>query len=171
MGALSANRVTRVREGKTFDFAVAANKHVYAGSLVNLNSGYAVPATDEAAISFIGVAVSEVNNNPGNAGAKKCRMKRVGTHLLNKASAVQADVGKDMYVVDDQTVGGVGDVVHGIKVGRCVGIEDSSHVWVAIDNPGDVFGTADATTTTTTTSTSTSTTTTTETTTTTTEGG
>ena len=166
--ALTENRVTRSREGKTFDFAVAANKHIYAGSLVNLSvAGYAEPATNEALITFLGVALAEVNNNPGLAGAKKVRVSLVGTHLFNKSAAIQADVGKNMYVVDDQTVGLAAAVDHDLKVGRCIGIEDSSHVWVAIDNPGAVPG-AVVTTTTTTTTTSSSTTTTSTTTTTTT---
>lgn len=132
MGALSADRVTRSREGKTFDFKVGANKHIYAGSLVQIitATGLAEPADAIASGVFAGVALAGVNNNPGNAGAKSCRVGRKGTFLFAKTSAVQADVGKECYSVDDQTVAVSGTT----KVGKIVGLEDSGHVWVAIDN-------------------------------------
>lgn len=133
MGALGATRVTRVRESWGFEFKVGANKHVYAGSLVQIDdtTGLAEPATNAGSKSFAGVSVGEAANNPGNAGAKEVRVVRKDTHLFNKASAVQADVGKEAYAVDDQTVALSGS---GPKVGKIVGIEDSSHVWIAIEN-------------------------------------
>ena len=134
MGALAANRVTRNREGKTFDFKVDVNKHIYAGGLVMTVAGYLQPGGDTASAEFAGVAGAEVNNNPGLAGAKVCRVLRKGTFLFNKASAVQTDVGKDAYIVDDQTVALVAVTTNDLKCGKIIGIEDSTHVWVAIDN-------------------------------------
>jgi len=133
MTALSANRVTRAKEGKTFDFAVGANKHIYAGSLVYVDgsTGYLEPATNAGSKYFAGVALAEVDNNPGTAGAKKCRVGRKGVHLFAKASAAQGDVGEECYAADDQTVSLSGS---GPKVGKVVGIEGSTQVWVAIDN-------------------------------------
>lgn len=133
MAALTANRVTRNREGKTFDFAVGQNKHIYAGSLtyVDDTTGYLEPATDAGSKTFAGVALAEVDNNPGDAGAKVCRVSRKGTFLFAKTSAVQGDVGAEAYAADDQTVALSGS---GPKVGKVIGIEDTSNVWVAIDN-------------------------------------
>lgn len=132
MTALSANRVTRCREGKTFDFKVGANVHIYAGGLVQIvtATGLAEPADAIAAGVFAGVALAEVDNNPGSAGAKSCRISRKGTHLFLKDTPVQTDVGKEAYSVDDQTVAITGTT----KVGKIVGLEGSTQVWVAIDN-------------------------------------
>lgn len=131
--ALTANRVTRAREGKTFDFKVGQDKHIYAGSLVYVDdsTGYLEPATDAGSKGFAGVALAEVNNNPGDAGAKTCRVGRKGVHLFNKTSVVQGDVGAECYASDDQTVALSGS---GPKVGKIVGLEGTTQVWVAIDN-------------------------------------
>jgi predicted RecA/RadA family phage recombinase len=133
MSALQANRVTRSKEGKTFDFKVGVNKHIYAGSLVYVDdtTGHLEPATNAGSKTFAGVAGAEVNNNPGLAGAKSCRVLRKGVHLFAKTSATDGDVGAEAYAVDDQTVALSGS---GPKVGKIIGVEDSSHVWVAIDN-------------------------------------
>ena len=133
MGALSANRVTRIREGKTFDFKVGATTHIYAGGLVSIDdtTGYLEPATNAGSKTPAGVALAEVNNNPGNAGAKVCRVSRKGTFLFAKTSAVQGDVGAECYAANDQTVSLSGS---GSKVGKIVGLEDDANVWVAIDN-------------------------------------
>lgn len=136
MAALGATRVTRVREDWGFEFKVGANKHVFGGSLVAIDdtTGLAEPATDATGKAFAGVSVGEAANNPGNAGAKQVRVVRRDVHLFNKANAVQADVGKVAYIIDDQTVDLASVAANDLACGRIVGIEDSSHVWIAIEN-------------------------------------
>ena len=143
MSALQKNRNTRVREGKTFDYGIGSGKHIYSGSLVNIlaSSGLAQPAGDNAGCVFGGVAISEADTansvNTGNSDTldptTKVRLSRKGVYLFAKASAVQTDVGKTMYAVDDQTVDLVGVTTYDVPVGRCVGIEGTTAVWVAID--------------------------------------
>jgi len=138
MTALSADRVTRAREGKTFDFAVGEDKQIFAGSLVATDdtTGYLEPAGDNASKTFAGVAIAAVNNNPGDAGAKKCRVSRKGTHLFAMADATQAVVGQEVCAVDDQTVALAATTDNDLKVGKVVGLEGATNpdVWVAIDN-------------------------------------
>lgn len=102
--ALAADRATQYREGLERPYPVATGVKIYAGSLVCLNaSGYAAPGADTVNFKFIGVAQEQVDNTLGGNGAKKVLVRRTGEYLFKASSISQADVGKIMYLVDDQT--------------------------------------------------------------------
>lgn len=102
--ALAQDRATSYRDGVERPYPVATGVKIYAGSLVCINaSGYAAPGANTANFKFVGVAQQQVDNTLGANGAKTVRVKRTGEHLFKATSIAQADVGKIMYLVDDQT--------------------------------------------------------------------
>lgn len=102
--ALAKDRATAYRDGQERPYPVATGVKIYAGSLVCVNaSGYAVPGADTVNFKFAGVAQEQVDNTLGANGAKTVRVKRTGEHLFKASSIAQGDVGKIMYLVDDQT--------------------------------------------------------------------
>ncbi len=112
---------------------VAANTVIYAGALVGLAAGYASPCGDDASGIFMGVAIEAVDNNPGNAGAQSIKVAREGKHRLKATGLTQADVGKLVYAVDDNSVALVATTTNDVCVGQLVEIDvESGYVWVDI---------------------------------------
>lgn len=104
MVALTADRKTDKREGRLDDIPVAAVK-VYAGSLVCINTaGYLAPAANTAGFRLAGVSAEYVDNAAGAAGAVRCRVMRDHWHRYAIGSVAITDIGKKLYVADDQTV-------------------------------------------------------------------
>jgi hypothetical protein len=101
--ALTKDRPTAYRGGIEIEYPVAAVK-IYAGSLVCVNAaGYAVPAADTVNFKFVGIALEQVDNSAGQAGDKTIRVRRAGVFEFKASSIAQSDVGKQMYVVNDET--------------------------------------------------------------------
>jgi hypothetical protein len=85
-------------------YPVATGVKIYAGSLVCVNaSGYAAPGANTVNFKLAGMALEQVDNTLGGNGAKKVLVRRTGEYLFKSSSISQADVGKIMYLVDDQT--------------------------------------------------------------------
>ena len=105
MAALTKDRDTVRKEGVEIPVPMAASTKVYAGSGVCTNAtGYAVPAVDTAAFFSAGVAQEQVDNSAGADGALNVRVRRHGCHKFAASGITQADIGKKVYWVDDQTV-------------------------------------------------------------------
>ena len=101
--ALNKDRATQYREGIEIEYPVAAVK-IYAGSLVCINAaGYAAPGADTVNFKFAGIALEQVDNSLGAPGAKTVRVRRTGVFEFNASSIAQSDVGKMMYLVNDET--------------------------------------------------------------------
>jgi hypothetical protein len=109
---------------------VAAETEIFAGALVAELDGYAVPAGDTAAHVVMGRAEEHVDNSDGAEGAKTIAVSR-GVFRYVASSIVQADVGKNATVVDDQTVGLAGATTNDIVAGRIEEV-DSVGVWIAV---------------------------------------
>jgi hypothetical protein len=102
--ALTKDRATDFREGVERPYPVATGVKIYAGSMVCINaSGYAAPGADTVNFKFAGMALETVDNVLGSNGDKIVRVRRVGEFLFKALSISQADVGKMMYLVDDET--------------------------------------------------------------------
>lgn len=90
---------------------VKAGVKIYPGAGVVLNGGYLAPASAALALISVGVADPSngqvVDNSAGADGALECDVIP-GVFKFNNSAAgdaiVQADIGKDCYWVDDQTV-------------------------------------------------------------------
>jgi hypothetical protein len=132
MGALSADFKTKYREGIEVDYPVKTTTKIYSGALVCVdNLGLAIPGADGANNKFVGVAL-EMVNNLGADGAKSIRVRRRGVFLFNATSIAQADVGKNMYLVNDNEFDESNPGV-GVICGRLQKFVSSGQGWLSID--------------------------------------
>jgi hypothetical protein len=119
MTALARNTPrTRVGNGVRFRDPVAAAKIIYAGAMVALNAaGDAIPAVP-AGVIMRGVALDEADNETGLAGAVSVDIERGPFLVANDGSLDRTDIGTDVYVVDDNTVGAAGTLI----AGKCLDV-------------------------------------------------
>lgn len=108
MAALTQDRMTDRLGGEAlFRHPVAAGVRIFAGALVVMNaSGTVEPGTTATGKTGLGRAEESVDNTEGGAGAALVRYRRGVFHYANAAgdAVTLASVGKDCFVVDDQTV-------------------------------------------------------------------
>jgi hypothetical protein len=141
MTALTAPRITpSLATGKDTwtTHPVAANKIVYPGAQVAINaSGNLVPATASATLKVLGVAspkghqltrfgpaatvLGYIDTTGLADGAVECTVQRCIGLMKNEGSSItKAEIGKDCFAVDDQTVaktdGGVAQVTEATVV-------------------------------------------------------
>ncbi|NEX47608.1 hypothetical protein [Pseudotabrizicola algicola] len=123
MTALTKNAPrTRVGEGKRFRDPVAASMRIFAGSMVALNAaGNAVKAIPTAT-RVRGVALAEVDNSDGAAGAASVDIERGPFLFANDTTnaVTRVHIGGTVYVVDDNTVGSASAGT--IAAGKCLDV-------------------------------------------------
>ena len=143
MTALAAAYDAHEKDGKLIAYPIAANTTIFKGALVGLLGGYAVPASDTAGMTFLGVAhetkVNTAATNLGGglgpagaAGALVVRVEKAGTFHYSKTAAVGADLSQPAYVVDDNTVS-VAATSHNIPCGYVAEVPDGAHLRVRIN--------------------------------------
>lgn len=134
MAALTQSRYTRHREGTVTAHRVKGATQLFKGGIVCVDStGYAVPGSDTAGQTFVGVAIEDADNTAGADGDIAIRVMARGVFSLAPGGSVtQADIGKPLYVVDDQTVAVAATVTNDIQAGRLEGF-DGTDLWVRID--------------------------------------
>jgi hypothetical protein len=134
MAAAAAAREAQRTDGKLKSVPVAASTKVYKGTLVAINSsGYAVPAADTANFKLAGVAYETVDNSSGANGDKSVRVEKSGEFEMNGSGLAQGDLGKEVYVTDDNTVQTAANT-NGMKVGAIAEVVSASKARVRIDN-------------------------------------
>jgi hypothetical protein len=115
------------KPGKVVLYKIAASTTIYKGALVALKTdGYLIPiAHGTANLRFAGIAEETVINS-GADGAASVRVSKSGSFAI-AGTAVQADVGKEVYAVDDATVqiGTIG-LTNQYKVGTMLATETTS---------------------------------------------
>lgn len=108
MAALDKDRNTPVREGSEITVPVKAGAKIYAGSLVVADGGYAKPAAKAENLIALGRAQERADNTSGSNGDVKVRVLRGAfwwaNTAVNAGTVTQAEAGKDVYILDDQTV-------------------------------------------------------------------
>lgn len=129
--ALSAERGTPYKAPGDLPYKVAGNTKILKGGLVVLDAGYLKPGTVATGLVTVGMATETVDNLGGAAGAKTCHVKRAVILMRNHATdtIVQADVGSNCYVVDDETVAKTSATNTRSVAGRVIEI-DGAMVWV-----------------------------------------
>ncbi len=135
MTALTADRQAPYKEGVEVPIPVGAAKTIYAGSLVALDgtTRAAEAGSDASGKVFAGVARMAADNSSGDEGDLDIVVRRRGLFLLNIYAAVtQDDVGKPVFIKDDQTVALAANVTYAIYCGVIAGIESTTEVWVDI---------------------------------------
>ena len=134
MAALTATRDTK-RWGESFRLQeppVKLNTVIYQGGILVMDAGYACPGRTATGLICLGRAEETVNNNPGAAGAKRCKMF---AGVFNFASGTagdaitQANAGADCYIIDDQTVGLTDGGATRSRAGKIEEV-DADGVWV-----------------------------------------
>jgi hypothetical protein len=105
--ALTRDRNTPERSGKQLVFPVATGVKIWKGSLVVLNDGYAEPGSAATGLIATGRASETVDNTLGQNGDVTVPVERGVFKYANSADAdliTLAEVGKPVFVVDDETV-------------------------------------------------------------------
>jgi hypothetical protein len=157
MAALTAPFDSRRKKDEATRYPVAATTTCYKGGLAALAGGYVEPAADAAGIQFVGVFEDSVLNQTnavqpgavqpslgspipnlpsglaaGVAGALYAHVVKTGAFVFGKASAVQSDVGKQAFIVDDNNVS-TSATTHNVPCGYVTELIDATHVRVRID--------------------------------------
>lgn len=119
MTALTEDRVLQKTDGVELDFPMAASQKIFGGALACVNAaGYAIKGSDTAGLIFQGIANGPVDNTSGQNGDKSVVLRRRGLVLMNMGTAItQANVGDNVFLVDDQTVDLTANVNHNIFCG------------------------------------------------------
>ncbi len=135
MTQLSADKKTEYTEGVDLSIPVDDGDKIYAGALTCFNAdGYAVPGSDAANLVFAGISREYVDNSAGLDGAKNVTVRRRGLFKMLFATAIsQANVGDNVFIVDDQTVDLVANVTYKIFCGIIAAYIDATHAWVDIE--------------------------------------
>lgn len=104
---LSKERNTiQIGDGLLREIGVKTNVKIYAGALVVSDGGVAAPGRTATGLVAIGRAEQTIDNTGGADGAQRIRVRRGVFGFRNKAddAILAADIGKDCYIVDDETV-------------------------------------------------------------------
>jgi hypothetical protein len=136
MSALAADRITQTKLPGLQSYPVAAATKIYAGSMVAINGadGFAVPAADTDLFLVQGIALATVDNSGGADGDKRVQVFAPVIARLKGATLEQNDVGKVVYVIDDETVDETAGT-NSVKAGVLVEYISASEGWVLI-HPG-----------------------------------
>lgn len=106
--ALTQERETASRNGRTRNAPMAAGKKVYNGGIAALDAlGNATPGATATTLKRPGRACDTVDNTGGAAGAKHVEIEHGIFPWKNSTSTdaiTRADIGNDCFIVDDETV-------------------------------------------------------------------
>lgn len=133
--ALSAGRNTPTRDGKLLSVPVAASTVCYEGGIAVSNAtGYAEPGTTATGKTALGRFNQRVDNSAGADGALNVEIERGSFKFANSATdaVTQAELGKTIYIEDDQTVAKTDGTGTRSAAGKCLGIDTDGGVWVEI---------------------------------------
>lgn len=134
MAALTGDTQRR-RKGQITEqvYRVAANAVIHYSAIVAVDAnGYLVPAADTAGLDVVGIADESADNTGGANGALEVRVYR-GAALIATTGAsklVQADVGADCFILDDNTVVKAAGTTNSITAGEVLELANANAVWV-----------------------------------------
>lgn len=133
MAALTAPRNTPAALGEVRTIPLAAGAKLLAGAMIQIAAtGYAATASATIANVTIGRADETVDNTGGAAGDKSIKVRRGIFRYANSAAGdliARTEIGKDCYVVDDQTVAKTNNAGARPVAGKVFGV-DAQGVWV-----------------------------------------
>lgn len=135
MTALAQDKAIERTEGVELSFPVINADIIYGGGITCVNAdGYALPGSDTAGLIFQGIALERVDNSSGQAGDKSVTLLRRGLIKMTFATAIsQANVGDNVFIVDDQTVDLADNCTNDIFCGVIASYIDSTHAFVDIE--------------------------------------
>lgn len=132
--ALSASRNTPRRDGVSTAIGLAANVTCHQGGIVVVDAtGYAMPA--KTALNLVAMGIAELSATNGAVAGEVRAQVRSGTFRFGSAGGPdqigQAQLGRVVYLVDDETVAATNGTNTRSPAGVCVDI-DPAGIWVAI---------------------------------------
>lgn len=132
---LAADLAMQYTEGVELALPVINADIIYGGSLVCVNAaGYALPGADTAGLIFMGVATQQVDNSSGAVGALSVPVRRRGLIKMKLATAITiANVGDNVFLVDDESVDLTANVTNKIFCGIIAAYIDTTHAWIDIE--------------------------------------
>jgi len=129
----ATENIDRTRQaGDIVNRPVAASVHCYSGAIGAVDAaGNANPAADTAGLKVIGTFQTEQNNTEGDAGDLVVNMDGRPQWITNSTgdAVTVAEIGRVVYVEDDETVCKVGGANH-IPAGICKNIDATLGVLV-----------------------------------------
>ena len=129
--ALTHDRSTPEREGKSLVLPMAASTTIYAGALVAVNGdGYAVPGSTALGLVAAGRA-EECKTNGTTAGNETVIVRRGVFKFANLEADPVIKPLTTCYIVDDQTVAATSGTNTRSAAGKVLAIETDG-VWVEI---------------------------------------
>ena len=133
--ALSADKKSEFKEGVELPFSVYQATKIYAGAFVCVNAaGYMVPGADTSGLIFQGISREYVDNSLGQSGDLAGRVLRRGLVKVKLGHTITiANIGDDVFLVDDETVDLAANVTYAIFCGVIAGFIDSTHAWIDIE--------------------------------------
>lgn len=134
MTAMSGPRVPIEKEGRSSNPPVKGSTTIHQGALVVMESGLAIPGKVGTGLTAIGIAEESVVNS-GADGAKRVVTRRGTFKFFNSADADEvtaADIGKDCFVVDDQTVAKTNGTNTRSAAGAVIDVEADGGVFVRL---------------------------------------
>jgi hypothetical protein len=132
MTALTKDRATLERDGSLVNYAAAASKKFFAGSLACINaSGYLTPGATATTLKAAGRVEAYADTTGLSAGDVKVLVRRGCFKFANAGDIVIADTLGTAYIVDDQTVAGDDGTGTRSVAGKIIEVE-SDGVWVEI---------------------------------------
>jgi hypothetical protein len=126
MAVLSADKSRNVA-GTPIGFraGVAASTTIYAGALLALDAGGSLlPAADTASLAFAGVSTEQVAN-VGADDVVDCGVQRGHAEWFLQTGLVQAQLLKNVFVSDDNTVTDAAAGTNDLKVGTLLALSGS----------------------------------------------
>jgi len=97
------------RDGENYklpNYKIAADVKIYRGAMVMTNAdGLLVPCGVLAGSVFAGVSRTENDMTGEVAGSAEAQVEAIDAFEVDIAAAVQADIGKKVYALDDNSVG------------------------------------------------------------------
>lgn len=135
MTALSADKKTEFMEGVELPFKVDGGSKIFAGAFVCVNAaGYLVPGADASGLIFQGLSREYADNLLGQDGDLSCVVRRRGLFKAALGHSITvANIGDNVFLVDDQTVDLAANVTYGIFAGIIAGYIDSTHAWIDVE--------------------------------------
>jgi len=135
MTALTADKKLEYTEGVEVSTPVGDAQEIFNGAFVCVNAtGYLIPGDDATGIIFHGVSREYKDNSLGSDGDLNCNVRRRGlVKAIMDTAITQANVGDNVFLVDDQTVDLTGNVTYNIFCGIIAGYIDTTHAWIDIE--------------------------------------
>jgi hypothetical protein len=135
MTALAADKQIELKDGVEIPAPVYRAVKIYGGALVCVNAnGYLVPGADTAGLIFHGIAREQKDNTLGDDGDLTCRVRRRGLVKVILGTAItQANVGDNVFLVDDQTVDIAANCTNDILCGVIAEFIDTTHAFIDIE--------------------------------------